>query len=114
MTLTKAILFEKLKPVVTKCVCESLGTFYVKPRTELQRCKRLGQLYDAKGNPVMTQMEKRRAYMIIDQVCSEDGEQIFSESDLPEILSLESEKLDPILEAIQDINGELEKKDSDE
>lgn len=114
MTLTKTFLLDSFKPIPKKYNHVSVGDFYVKPRTELQRCKRIGDMYDRNGNPVQEQIAKRRAYMIVDQLCDEDGSPLFKEGDVKEILALESEKLDPILEAITEVNGELEKNESGE
>ena len=114
MTLTKKFLLEEFKPTVSKYEHVSVGVFYIKQRTELQRCKRIGELYDKKGNVVQSVFDKRRAFLLIDQLCDEDGKCLFTDGDMKDILALESEKLDPILEAISLANGELEKNESGE
>ena len=114
MTLTKKMLLEKFKPKVTEFSGEATGTFYVKPPTELQRCKRVGELYDKNGNPIPAQNARRRAYQIVDQLCDADGNLLFSEADVNDILALDSVALDVLLEAINEVNGVDEKKETAE
>ena len=114
MTLTKTFLLKELQPVVQKYEHADLGTFYVRPRTELQRCKRAGEMYDKNGNVIQSVFDRRRAMLIVDQLCDESGQPLFNEGEAKDILALESEKLDPILEAITEVNGELEKNESGE
>lgn len=114
MTLTKKFLLKEFKPQVTKFEHESVGDFYIKPRTELQRCKRIGEMYDKKGNVIQSVFNKRRAYSLIDQLCDEQGNNLFTEGEIQDVLALNSEKLDPILEAIAIANGEQEKNEPGE
>jgi len=114
MTLTKATLVDRFKPKVQEFEHELLGKFYIKQRTELLRCRRIGALWDKSGNAIPEQHARRRAYSLIDQLCDSEGNNLFKESDLDEVLSLASESLDPIMEAIAVVNNELEKNDTGE
>lgn len=113
MTLTKTFLLndDRFKPKLQKFEDEEIGVFYIRPRTELQRMRRIGDLYDENGNVIKEQYARRRIHEIIDQVCDEKGAAIFNEGDTPELLALDSVKLDPLAEAIAEVNGRLEKND---
>ena len=112
-SLTREKLFA-LKPEPKKIEVEGIGEVYIKPLTELLRSRRLAELFDEKGKSDKATQEKRRANMIIDQVCDEKGEQMFKSSDLKEILELDGAKLDTLVHAILDFNTEDEKKEPGE
>tara|TARA_Y100000361_G_scaffold40763_1_gene34918 strand:+ start:3719 stop:4078 length:360 start_codon:yes stop_codon:yes gene_type:complete len=75
---------------------------YVKLPTELKRCRRAAQMFDAKGNAKDSYRERHRVYTIIDSVCDKDGKMIFSDADTEAIASLDSMKLDALHSAIQE------------
>jgi hypothetical protein len=52
--------------------------------------------------------------MIIDQVCDKDGNPMFTQADLKDILELDGAKLDELVHSILDFNTEDEKKDQGE
>lgn len=112
-SLTRELLFA-LKPEAKKVEVEGLGVVYIKPLTELLRSRRLAELFDEKGKSDKATQEKRRANMIIDQVCDETGEPLFNPSDLKDILELDGAKLDILVHAILDFNTDDEKKDPGE
>jgi hypothetical protein len=112
-SLTRELLFA-LKPEAKKVEVEGLGVVYIKPLTELLRSRRLAELFDEKGKSDKATQEKRRANMIIDQVCDEKGEPLFNASDLKDILELDGAKLDSLVHAILDFNTDDEKKDQGE
>lgn len=112
-SLTRELLLA-LKPVAKKVEVEGLGVVYIKPLTELLRSRRLAELFDEKGKSDKATQEKRRANMIIDQVCDETGEPLFNPSDLKDILELDGAKLDSLVHAILDFNTDDEKKDPGE
>ena len=112
-SLTRDSLFA-LKPEPKKVEVEGFGVVYIKPLTELLRSRRLAELFDEKGKSDKATQEKRRANMIIDQVCNEKGEALFSQSDLKDILELDGAKLDTLVHAILDFNTDDEKKEQGE
>lgn len=97
-----------LKPKVTKKEVEGVGTVWLKPLDELTRSRRIAAMYDDKGNIDKTSAEQRRAMLIIDHLCNEDGTPMFTKSDLQEILSLDGVSLDKIIDAILGFNDEYE------
>ena len=114
MTLTRENLL-KLKPKVEKITIEGFGEAYIRNMTELQRSKRMAQLFDKNGKPDFKEQMRMRVYSIVDQLCSEDGKSIFTEGDIKEIMALDSNQLDAICEAIEKWNdSKTEKNESGE
>lgn len=97
-----------LKPSVKKLEVEGFGTVWVKSLDELTRSRRFAAMYNDKGEIDKTVGEQRRARIIIDQVCDEDGKPMFSNSDLPELLKLDGISLDKLIDAILGFNEEYE------
>jgi hypothetical protein len=104
MSLTKRMLLEKAaidKP--HKLAKKFFGQdVYVKLPSELKRCRRAAQMFDAQGNPRDAYKERHRVYTIVDCVCDKDGKMVFSESDVEAVASLDSMKLDDLHSAIQE------------
>ncbi len=104
MSLTKKKLLEKAaidKP--QKLAKKFFGEdVYVKLPSELKRCRRAAQMFDAKGNAKDSYRERHRVYTIIDCVCDKDGKMVFSDADTEAVSSLDSMKLDALHSAIQE------------
>jgi hypothetical protein len=100
-----------LKPAPKEIEVEGLGKVFIKPLTELLRARRLSEMYDEKSKINKSAFEKRRANQIIDQVCDEKGDPLFSQDDLRNILELDASSLDSLCNKIDEINESLEKKD---
>jgi len=109
MTLTREKLL-KLKPKVEKITIEGFGETYIRNLTELQRSKRMTQLFDKNGKPDFKEQMRSRVYSIVDQLCNEDGKPLFLEGDIKEIMALDSNQLDTICNAIEDWNISKEEK----
>lgn len=103
MTLTREKLFA-LKPTIASIKVEGFGEVYVKALTELQRSKRLTQMFDSKGKANLAEQARNRVYMIIDQLCEKDGKQLFNEGDSKDLLALDALKIDNLCEAISNWN----------
>ena len=97
-----------LKPTVKQVEVKGIGTMWVKSLDELTRSRRIAAMYDEKGKLDKNTSEQRRAQIIIDQVCNEDGSPMFSKSDLKDILKLDGISLDNIVEAVLGFNEEFE------
>ena len=97
-----------LKPSVKKIEVDGVGTMFVKSLDELTRSRRIAEMYDDKGKLDRTVSEQRRARIIIDQVCEEDGTPMFTNADLKEILKLDGISLDKIIDAVLGFNEEFE------
>ena len=105
MTLTKkSLLAETPKPVAVEC--EGRGTVHVKPLTEFQRSKRLSDLWNDKGGKSEDAKLKLRVHMIVDQLCDENGKNLFTEGDVKDLLALEASSLDSLVDAISKFNDD--------
>ena len=112
-SLTKELLLA-LKPEAKKVEVEGLGVVYIKPLTELLRSRRMTEAYGKDGKLCQDYKQKMRAKMIVDQLCDEKGECLFTDSDLNDVLNLDGLKLDKLCDAIHDFNEKHEKKDPGE
>lgn len=105
MSLTKKMLLEKaaIDPPA-KLEQKFFGEdVYVRLPTELKRCRRAAQMFDAKtGQAKESYRERHRVYTIIDCLCDKEGKMLFSEADVDAVASLDSIKLDKLHAAIQD------------
>ncbi len=106
-SLTREKLFS-LKPEIKKLEVEGFGVVWVKSLDELTRSRRFAAMYNDKGEIDKNVGEQRRARIIIDQVCDEDGKPMFSNSDLPELLKLDGISLDGLINAILGFNEDYE------
>lgn len=103
-----------MTPEAKKVEVDGLGTVYLKPLSELLRSRRMAELHNEKGKIDKAAYEKRRAVMILDQVCDEKGELLFKQNELNKILELDGMKLDKLVYAIIEFNEESEKKEAGE
>jgi hypothetical protein len=55
-------------------------------------------------------MQRARCLTIIDHICDKDGENIFTDKDLNDVMTMESHKVDIITAAIEEWVGKREKK----
>lgn len=108
-TLTKELLVNKAKPVYREVDVKGFGRVGIRQRSELKRLRRTNQLFDDLGNRVQIHHDRRRAYLLIDQLMIDENTPMFSESDLDSIMDLGSEHFDPLIVAINQFNEELEK-----
>ncbi len=75
---------------------------WVKPVSEFQRSRRLAALYGKAGNVSREALRKARLYTIIDHLCDENGDGLFEESDLKELMQFDALKIDVIVSVIED------------
>ena len=103
MSLTKKAL---LDAVIAKTEgAHKLGEFFgqtihVKKMTEVKRTRRAASMFDKEGEIQEKYRERARIYTIIDHVCDEDGELLFSEKDIPQWQAAQADVLDDLVEAI--------------
>lgn len=79
---------------------------HVKPVSELRRSQRAAQMFDKKGEVDQRYLEKRRVLAIIDHLCDENGEPLFTEKDIKDLQNLDSIQIDPYFQAIEVALGE--------
>lgn len=81
-------------------------TIYVRPASELKRSQRAAQMFDKKGEMDQRYLEKRRVLALIDHLCDENGEPLFTEKDTKDLQELDSFQIDPYFQAIDVALGE--------
>lgn len=112
MSLTKKNLLSQLacdKP--EKLEGEFFGEdLYVRPVSEFKRSRRLAELLGKDGNPSRDGLQRARVMTIIDHLCDKDGQPIFDERDLADLLEMDALKLDLLTSAIESWVSEREKK----
>ena len=63
----------------------------------------MAQIFDAKkGTMKSDAMQRARCLTIVDHICSEEGEPLFTERDVNDIMALDAMKLDLLNNAIED------------
>ena len=76
-SLTKQLLLDHCKIEVKEVNIEGLGVLYVKPSTELQRSKRIADMFDKNGNLTNESKQRRRVNLIIDHICDKDSNLVY-------------------------------------
>ena len=111
-TLTRERLLAHAKPSAAQRVeLQDLGTVWIRPRNEVLRIRRIVQYQSSNGTSTTDRKSYYRVDMMIDQLVDEAGEPIFQESDRRELAELDGRKLDPVIAAIEEYNGDDEKKE---
>jgi len=104
MSLTKKQLLDEL--VCTKPEKLPKKVFgqdaWVKPVSEFQRSRRLASLYGKDGQVSREALRKARLYTVIDHLCDQNGEPLFQESDLKELMEFDALKIDVIVSVIEE------------
>jgi len=107
-SLTRQALLERIEIEPTRADIEGFGVVYLRPLTELKRSQRAAAMFDGSGKIKESEWAKRRVYAIVDQVCDENGEPLFSEKDVKLLLEQDSVKIDPLYAAIEHVFGDTE------
>lgn len=112
MSLTKATLLKKASVSKPELLGEFFGEeVYVKSVSELQRSRRMAQMFDMKKEKVREDaMQRARCLTIVDHICDEEGKAIFSEKDVNDLMALDALKLDLLITAIEEWQAGREKK----
>jgi hypothetical protein len=74
---------------------------WVKPVSEFQRSRRLAALYGKDGEVSRDAIRKARLYTIVDHLCDQNGENLFKESDIKDLMELDALKLDVVIGCIE-------------
>ena len=112
MSLTKATLLKNTQPSKPDHLGKFFGLdLYVKPVSELQRSRRMAAMYDTKKEQIRPEaMQRARALTIIDHICNEEGENLFTDKDLNDVMGMESHKVDLLCTSIEEWVSKREKK----
>jgi hypothetical protein len=74
---------------------------WVKPVSEFQRSRRLASLYGKDGEVSRDAIRKARLYTIVDHLCDQDGNSLFKEADIKDLMELDALKLDVVINCIE-------------
>jgi hypothetical protein len=112
MSLTKATLLKAASVSKPSLLGEFFGeTVYVKPVSELQRSRRMSAMYDAKKEQLRPDaLQRSRCLTLVDHLCDEDGNNLFTEKDVNDIMQLDAMKVDLLINAIEEWADKREKK----
>lgn len=105
-SLTKQALLKKLAVVDREVSVEGLGKYIVRPRRESLETRRVSAMYNADGERNEQAMELRRVLLVIDCLYDLDGNQIFSDNDISELMKSDSSLLTPLYMAVAGIVDE--------
>lgn len=106
MSLTKTQLLERLQRRERVVPIDGIGEVLIRSRTEVQRLTREWRRFDGNGEAIEREGIRRRVYLIIDQVCTPDGDPMFTADDVDELLQLDSELLDALYVACLSVADE--------
>jgi hypothetical protein len=109
-SLTRESFFKDLKIEPIEVELDGV-IFYVRPMSELKRSQRYSAMFDKAGNIDPKFMEKRRVLSLIDHLCDENGEPLFTEKDIKALQDLDSVQIDPYFAAIDEVLGAEEGND---
>ena len=115
MSLTKATLLKKAAISRPTVLGEFFGeTVYVKSISEFQRSRRMASMYDMKKERMREDaLQRARCLTVVDHVCDENGECLFTEKDVNDIMQLDALKLDILVSAIEEWAEKREGKHKD-
>ena len=104
MSLTKATLLNKAAVSKPDVLGEFFGeTVYVKSVSEFQRSRRMSSLYDMKKEMIKEEaVQRARCATIIDHLCDEEGNALFTDKDMKSLLELDALKMDLLIHAIEE------------
>jgi hypothetical protein len=110
VTLTKKALLANAKPTKPHLI----GTFfecevYVKPMSELKRSRRVSGMFNKEGSISDSYKERARIYTITDHVCDEEGNSLYSDKDITDLMQIEARLLNPLVDAISAWSEDSEK-----
>ncbi len=104
-SLTREMFLETLVIKPTKVELDGV-TLYLKPISELKRSQRAAMMITKAGEIDKKYMERRRLYSLIDHLCDENGEPLFTEKDISSLQELDSIQIDPYFKAVMQFTGE--------
>ena len=110
MTLTREQLLELGKPRIEEVDVPGVGKVWLRSLSEVKRAQRDVTLWDESGQPVSNFQELVRVYAIIDQVCMNESEPMFSDADVSAVQEMDHAITRPLYEAVRKFNGENDAK----
>ena len=112
-TLTREALLSKSKPIYREVDVKGFGRVGIRQQSEMRRIQRTNQLFDGSGNVNPMHADRRRVYMLIDQLMVDESTPMFSESDIETLMDGGSEHYDPLITAIGEFNKSVDPEKND-
>ena len=111
MSLTKAAIFDKIKPREKKVTVDGFGEVLIKTCPNLVLSARLVSYADPQTGLVLTEEQaKSSIHMLIDQVCQLNGDPMFADEDFDTLAASDPDALGPLSDAVLEFNAEHQKK----
>lgn len=107
-TLTREALLDKTKLVYKEVDVPGFGRVGIRQQSEMKRMARTNQLFDKDGNVSDFHNDRRRAYLLVDQLMIDDQTPMFSEGDVEQLMEQGSDHFDMLVAAIKLFNNEIE------
>ena len=104
-SLTREMFLETLAVKPVRVELDGI-VMYLRPVSELKRSQRVAMMFAKSGEIDKKYMERRRLYSLIDHLCDENGEPLFTEKDLQSLSELDSFQIDPYFQAVMKFTGE--------
>lgn len=108
MSITKEMLLNYAKPDIKEIDVPGIGILRVRPVSELRRSQRQAQYFKPNGQADDLQWGRRRLHRMIDQLVDEKGDPLFTDNDIPELVELDSHRLDAIYGALIVVDSAFE------
>ncbi|HUS38142.1 MAG TPA: hypothetical protein VMX74_01760 [Pirellulales bacterium] len=99
-TLTRELLFTKARVRYEVVDVPQFGTVGIRSRNEYTKARRTSQLFDANGDLLPEQDDRRRVYRLIDQLMIDETTPMFVDADADALGALDGDVLDNIFAAI--------------
>lgn len=102
-SLTREKFLSKLAVTSREVHVDGLGTFHVRQPSELQASRRVSAMFDKNGEIIPRMRELRRVHTIIDALVDKDGNPLFTDKDVSDLLSLDANLLTQVYLAVDGI-----------
>ena len=112
MSLTKATLLKRAAVSKPELLGEFFGEeVYVKSISELKRSRRMASMFDMKKERIREDaVQRARVLSIVDHVCDKDGNELFTEKDVNDLMALDALTLGDLIDAIEEWQASMTKK----
>jgi hypothetical protein len=87
---------------------EGLGRVGIRGISQFQLSRRIASYSDSNGKVIPMEWAKNPIHKVIDQLMANEKEPMYTDADFQEVASIDSTLLGPIIDAIDEFNGESE------
>lgn len=100
-SLTREKFLSKLAVTTREVSVEGFGTFKVRTPSELQASRRISAMFDKNGDLIPSVRELRRVHTLIDAIVDDEGNNLFTDRDVKDLLQLDATLLTEVYLAIE-------------